>query len=148
DGSQGRASTSGGDHLDRMERGREGFGGAELAVMRDREAVRLIADALNQKHARRVALLDDRLRAPWREDLLAFLGQREGRNVRVAGRLRDLQRGAELALPTVDEDQVRATGERPIADALHLLAPLRGLEPLDPAAEHLLQHREVVRARR
>src|SRR5207245_10309315 len=122
---------SGADPLHRIERGREGFAGADLAVMRDREAVRLIADALNQKHARRVALLDDRLRAPWREDLVVFLRQREGRNVRVAGRLRDLQRGAELAVPTVAEARVRATGVRPMADALAPLAALVGLLALE-----------------
>src|SRR6266851_238277 len=35
-----------------------------------------------------------RLRAARREDLLALLGQREGRDVRVAGRLEHLERGA------------------------------------------------------
>src|SRR5450759_755290 len=104
----------------------------------------LVADALDKEHAGRAVLLDDRLRAPWREDLLLFLGQREGRDVRVARRLEHLEHRAELASTPVDEDEVGTARERAVPHHVGILAALGGLETLQPSPETVLQHREVV----
>src|SRR5450759_4059887 len=104
----------------------------------------LIANALDQEHAGRTALLDDRLRAPWREDLFLFLGQRESRDGRVSRGLEHLERRAELAATSVDEDEVGAARERAVPHHVGILAALGGLETLQPSTQDLLQHREVV----
>src|SRR6266849_9695092 len=132
--------------LDGVERRGKRLARTHLAVMRDRKSMRLVPDALHQEHSRRVPLLHDRLRAARREDLLALLGQREGRDVRVAGRLEDLERGAQLSFAAIDKDEVGAAREGAITDHVGLLATLRRLEPLQAPAQHLLQHGEVVRA--
>src|SRR6266700_3288739 len=132
------------DAFHRIERRGQGLARAHLAVVRDREAVRFVSDSLDEKHSRRVPLLDDRLRAVRREYLLALLGQRERRNVGVAGRLQHFERGAQLSLAAVDQDQVWPARERAVADDLSVLAPLCRLQALEPAPEALLQHREVI----
>src|SRR5467141_2723433 len=114
--------------------------------MGDREAMSLVADALYEEHAGRVVLLDDWLRASRREDLLALLGQRKGRNVGKSSRLEHLERRAQLTSATVDEDQVRPARERSVGHRIGFLPALRRLESLEPPPQHLLQHREVVGA--
>src|SRR5438093_8845338 len=115
--------------------------------MGDREAMRLVADALDQEHAWRVVLLHDRLRPARREDLLALLGQREGWDVGETRLLEHLQRCSKLALAAVDEDQVWTALERPVAGRGCILPAARGLESLQGALQHLLQHPEVVGSR-
>src|ERR1700674_2454101 len=115
--------------------------------MRDGKAMCLIPNPLDKEHPWRVFLLHDRVGAPLREDLLALLGQREGWYVRIARRLQDLERGAQLSLAAIDEDQVWPAGERAVADDVGLLATLRRLQSLEPAPQDLLQHREVVGSR-
>src|SRR3982074_466497 len=85
--SQQDALARGPDAFDGIERRRQRLTRADLAVMCDREAMGLVADALDQEHARRVALLHDGFRATRREDLLALLGQRKRRDVGIARRL-------------------------------------------------------------
>src|SRR5438309_179130 len=128
--SQERALARGSDPLDRIERRRQCLAGPHLAVVGDREAVRLIADPLDEKHPGRAALLDDRLRPAGRKDLLAFFGQGERGNVRVARGFHHLERRAQLALAAVDENEVGPAGEGPVPDDVRLLATLRGLEAL------------------
>src|SRR5207253_4252218 len=77
--SQERALARGTDPFDGVEWRSERLARPDLAVMGDRETVRLIANALDEEHARRVPLLHDRLGSARREDLLALLRQGEGR---------------------------------------------------------------------
>src|SRR5438552_2173126 len=146
--SQERAVARGADSLDRVERRGKRLPRPHLAVMRDRKSMRLVADTLDEKHPGRVSFLNNRLGAARREDLLALLCQREGWNVRVPRRLHHLESSAQLTFAAVDEDQVGPGRERPIAHDVRLLPPLRRLEPLQPSPQDLLQHREVVWARR
>src|SRR6266566_10115274 len=113
--------------------------------MGDREAMSLVANPLDEEHARRVVLLDDGLRATRREDLLALFGERESRNVGKPRRFEHLESRAQLAAPSVDEDEVWPARERAIAYHIGFLPALGRFEALEPAAQDLLQHREVVR---
>src|SRR5450759_1501347 len=105
--SQEDALARGPDALDRVQRGRQRLARPDLSMVGDGETMRLIADALDQEHAWRVALLDDWLCASRREDLLALLGERKRRDVSEARRLEHLERRAELAATSVDENEVR-----------------------------------------
>src|SRR5450759_2788245 len=145
--SQEDALARGPDALDRVQRRSQRLARPDLSMVGDGEAMRLVADALDQEHAWRVALLDDWLHASRCEDLLALLGKRKRRNVSEAGRLEHLERGAELAATSVDENEVRPAGERTVAHHVGVFSALRGLETLEPPPQDLLQHREVVWAR-
>src|SRR3979411_1807821 len=106
--------------------------------MGDREAMSLVADALYEEHAGRVVLLDDWLGSSRREDLLALLGQRKGRDVGKSGRLEHLEGRAQLTSAAVDEDQVRPARERTGAPRRGFLPAPRRLESLQPSPPHLL----------
>src|SRR6185437_4367183 len=90
---------------------------ASLTVVRDREAMRLIAHALQHPERRRAPRQSQRLTPPGNEDLLLALGQRDRGKPAESRGLERLARGAQLPLPSVDDDEV---GER-----LLLLQPAR-----------------------
>ena len=85
---------------------------AALPVERDREAVRLVADPLQQLQPGRVIRQQDRLRPAGNEDLLDPLGERDHRHPRQVELAHRGQRRRELALAAVDHDEVRRRGER------------------------------------
>ena len=84
-------------------------------VVGDREAVRLVAHALQELERRRVVGQDDRLRDARDEDLLDPLGQRHDRHAAREEPLQRLDPGAELALAAVDHDEARQCCERFVA---------------------------------
>ena len=100
------------------------------AVVGDREAVRLVADALQRAAApacRAAARIGSAVAG--QEDLLDALGQRDDGDAALAEALQRLQAGGELALAAVDDHEVRQRGERRVAlgvvgRALVLLLPL------------------------
>ena len=59
--------------------------GAHTLVVRDRETMCLVADALHEVHALRVARQDDRVRAVRQEELLSLLRERDDRDLQAAG---------------------------------------------------------------
>ena len=74
----------------------------------DGEAVRLVADALHQVERLRRARQDQRLSAmPRHEYLLVLLGQANRWHLGHAQLVQHLERGAELALAAVDDNQIR-----------------------------------------
>ena len=114
-------------------------------MVRDAEAVRLVAHALDEVQRRAVAVQQDGLRLPRQEDLLQPLGQAEDRHVKAR-----LQHGAarevQLFGAAVDQNQVRQVGKL----ALGRVAPRRlqlrplALGVLEPAGDDLVHGREVV----
>jgi hypothetical protein len=113
----------------------------QVAVVGDREAVRLVADPLHEVERRRRRRQDDRIGPAGHEELLALLGQPGDRDLVEAQLAQDGEIGRQLALAAVDEDQV---GQGP---AELLRAPLlAGLRPLEPAPQHLGVAGEVVLA--
>jgi hypothetical protein len=68
------------------------------------EAVGLVADVLEQAEGEGAAAQHDRVRAAGDVDLLLALGQRDDRRGRHLQRLEGGQRGAELALAAVDQE--------------------------------------------
>ena len=85
---------------------------APAAVMGDREAVRLVAHALQQLELRRVVAEEERLGIPRPEHLLDPLGQRDDRDAALAEALQHAQPGRELPWAAVDHDEVRQGRER------------------------------------
>ena len=113
------------------------------AVVGDREAMRLVADALQQlqlgggvvEHQRRAAAGD--------EDLLDPLGQRDHAHALLAKAAQHRQPGAQLALAAVDHDQVGERREARVVGGIvgrDLELPL----PLGIAPREHLRHRRVV----
>src|SRR5579872_2336217 len=143
--SQERTLSRRSDSFDGVERRRQRLARADLAMVRDGEAMRLVPNSLDEEHAGRVPLLDDGLGATRSEDLLALLGERERRDVGETGGFELLESRAQLAPSAVDEDQVGPARERAVADDIGVLTPLCRLEAFQAAPQHLLQHREVVR---
>ena len=91
-------------------------GVAAGAVVGDREAVRLVADALEQLQLRRVVGEHAAGRAtPGQEDLLDALGQRDDDDAALAEVRQRLDAGGELALAAVDDDHVGQRGEARVA---------------------------------
>ena len=88
---------------------------------RDREAVRLVADPLQELQAGGVLRQHDRLRPARDEDLLDPLRERDHRDARQVVALHRRERRRELALAAVDHDEVRRRAER--------LVPLLGRRP-------------------
>ena len=116
---------------------------AQVAVVRDREPVRLVAQPLDEEQRRRRRGQDDRHRVVGEEQLLALLRQADDRQVVEAQLVEHLLGGVHLAPAAVDDHEV---GHRP---ATLLLDPLLArLRPVEPAPQHLLVAREVVRALR
>ena len=103
---------------DDIETGAQRRLGPAGAVPGDGEAVGLVADPLDQEERGRIAGQDDRIGLVRPEQLLVALGQAEDGNVGQPRLHQHRVGGAELALPTVDEQQV---GER--REALLGLAP-------------------------
>src|SRR3989449_1297892 len=130
--SQERTLARGTDPFYGVKRRRQRLASPDLAVMGDRETVRLVADALDEEHARRVPLLHDRLGSAGGEDLLSLLRPREGRDGRVAGGLHHLEGRAQLALAAVDQDEVGPAGERMGSPNVRLLRPAGRTEALEP----------------
>ena len=79
---------------------------AHLAVVGDGEAVRLVAQPLQQVERARGGGQDDRLALPGQEELLALLGQAGQGQVVQAELVEDLAGRADLALAAVDDDEV------------------------------------------
>src|SRR4029079_12922808 len=98
---------------------------------RNREAVRLVADALQKQQGRRVARQGNRVALAALEDQLLLLGQPDGHEIRQAQRLERLVGGLELSLAAVDDDQIRKW------TAVLEHAPVAALD-------HLLHRREIV----
>ena len=92
--------------------------GAQVAVVGDGEAMRLVAESLDEVEGRRGRRQEDRFGRAWQEQLLAFLGEPGQRQVVEAELVEDRLGGAHLALAAVDDDEV---GHRPAA---RLLDPL------------------------
>ena len=130
---------------------------AQLAVVRNAEAVRLIADALDQVQRGRLAVQQDALLPVRQEDLLQPLRQAEDRDVVAHGQHR-LARKAQLLRAAVDEDEVRQVGKarqrrRALRQRAVRIQPSLCDQrlPLLPRArqasgEHLVHGGEVVRA--
>ena len=88
---------------DRLHRAR-----APLApVVAERDAVRLVADALEELERGARAVEHDRRREPGHEDLLLALRERDDRDARQVELLHRGQRRGELPLSAVDDDEVR-----------------------------------------
>ena len=83
-----------------------------LAVEGDREAVRLVADALQQAQRRALGRAGDGVDRVAGEDQLLLLGQADGDEPLEAERAQRLVGRRELALAAVDDDQI---GQRPAA---------------------------------
>ena len=97
---------------------------------RDREAMRLVANALQQPQRGAMRVERERLDAVAREDQLFFLRQADRDQVRQTDRLERRIRGVQLALAAVDHDQI---GKRSAV-----------LEHLRVAPAHDLLHRRKV----
>ena len=80
---------------------------AQLAMIGDGEAVRLVANALDEVERLAVARQDDRLTLALLEDELELLGEADDGHIFVAARPADnLERRRELPLAAVDDDEV------------------------------------------
>src|SRR5439155_6910214 len=114
---------------------------AEVAVVRDREAMGLVAKALDEVQGLRRRRQEDRLGDSRKDQLLALLRESGERQVVEAELVEDLLRGVHLGAAAVDDHEVR-----------HLPAALLGRAlvatggQLEPAPEHLLVRGDVVRA--
>ena len=84
---------------------------AQLAVVRDREPVRLVPHLLQQVERLGVARDAHRIRAARHVDLLEPLGQADDADVLEAELLEHPHRDVELALAAVDHQQVRRVRE-------------------------------------
>src|SRR2546427_4261 len=105
----------------------------ELLVVGDREAVRLVPDALERVERGRRRIEDERVQAVGLVHLLGLFREPDGRDVIEPEILEHLERDVELAAATVDQDEI---GQH---------APL--LERLREASrEHLAHRGEVVGA--
>src|ERR1700760_398916 len=118
---------------------------ATRAVMRDREAVRLVAYALQQLQLRGRVVEHERRAAPGDEQLLDPLRQRDDRDAALAKAGPRTEPGRELALAAVDYDYVRQRCEarvirRIVRREVGLALPLG-----EAAREHLGHRREIVR---
>ena len=100
-----------------------------LPVKRDREPVRLVADALQQLEPRVVPIEQDRLRAAGNEHLLLPFRERDDGDARQARRRLDrLERRRQLPLAAVDHDEVRHCREALVV-AARLGAVAQAREP-------------------
>ena len=120
---------------------RTGSLGPQVAVIGDREAMGLVAQALDQVQRGRRRRQQDRVGATGQEQLLAFLGQAGQRDIVEAELGEDLGRGADLALAAVDDHQVG----QPPAELLGTALLGRRCPPEAPP-EDLLVAGEVVGA--
>src|SRR6185503_6336783 len=93
---------------------------ALAAVELDREAVRLVADTLEELQLDRVVRQSQRLAAAWDEDLLDPLGEAHNGHAEVAELAQHREPGRQLAAAAVDDDQ---RGER--REALVVLLVVR-----------------------
>src|SRR5205085_10281216 len=91
---------------DLVQAGDDGPFPPHVAVVRNGEAVRLVAQPLHQEKGLRGARQDDRVRAAGQKQLLVLLGQRRYWLVCDAQLPQRLQRRAELALTAIHDDQV------------------------------------------
>ena len=117
--------------------------GPQLAVVRDREPVGLVAHLLEQVQRLGVARDADRVGAAGPVDLLEALGQARHPDVLEPELLEHPHRDAELPLAAVDQQQVRRVRE-PLARARALVALVE--VAAEAAGEHLFHRREVVLA--
>ncbi len=115
--------------------------GPHLAVVGDREAMRLVAQSLDEVERRRRGRQHDRLGPAGQEELLALLGQAGQRQVVQPELVEDLPGGADLARAAVDDDEV---GQRASAAPRPPSSPVRARP--EAAPEDLLVAGEVVRA--
>ena len=96
------------DADDVIEHGDEVALAAQFAMKGDRKAVRLVADALDELEGLAAARQLDRLRVPLGKDELELLCETDDRYVLVPCLISDdLERGGELSLPAVDDDEIR-----------------------------------------
>ena len=107
----------------------------------DREPVRLVAQALDEVQGARRRRQQDRVARAGQEQLLALLGQPDERQVVQAELVEDGLGRRDLALPAVDDHEVRELPAQLLGAAL-----VAGLRPAEAAQEHLLVAGEVVRA--
>src|SRR4029453_14137048 len=111
---------------------------------RDREAMGLVADPLQQSQRVRSLLEHDRFAPTGHEYLLDSLGQANHRDAPLGERLERPKPGRELALATVDHDQNRQRGEAP--GGVRLVRRDVGLLHIAPEApaEDLLHRGEII----
>ena len=112
-------------------------------MKRDREPVRLVADALQELQPGVVPIEQDRLRTTGNEYLLLTLRERDDGNARKARcRLDRLERRRQLPLAAVDHDEVRHCGEALVeAAGIEAVAEAR-----EPTRDDLPHRGEVVLA--
>ena len=115
--------------------------GAHLAVVRDREAVGLVAESLDEIERLRRRGQDDRVAATGQEQLLALLRRSRERQVVEAELVEHRAGGADLALAAVDDDEV---GQAPAELLGAALVRAQGSPEATP--QDLLVAREVVLA--
>ena len=114
------------------------------AVVGDREAVRLVADALQQLQLGGRVVEHERRAAAGQEDLLDPLGQRDDRDAALAKAVQRAEAGRQLTLAAVDHDQVRQRGEARVVGGV-VRGDVRLALPLGEApAQHLGHRGEVV----
>ena len=80
---------------------------AQLAMVGDGEAVRLIADALDEVERLAVARQHDRVALALAEHELELLGEADDGDVRMTRAPDDLKRRGELPLAAVDDNEIR-----------------------------------------
>ena len=128
------------DTLEVVEDGAERARVTALAVEADREPVRLVAHPLEELEPRRVRIEHHRLRAPGQEHLLDPLRERDHRHPRQVEGLHRGERGGELPLPAVHDDEVGRGRE----GLVPLVARAVVGEPSEPPRDDLRHRREVV----
>src|SRR5690606_35028296 len=119
---------------------------ALLPLETDREAVRLVADALDEEERLAVARQDDRERLPGQPHLFESLGDAGDRDVADAELAQHGGSGVDLRLAAVDEDEAGSVREALAAGALLLVGGggLVLIEAGEPASQHLRDRLEVV----
>ena len=116
---------------------------AANAVVGDRKAVGLVADALEQLQLRRGVVEHERRWPPGLKHLLDALGQRDDRDPALAQRAQRPQAGRELSGAAVDHDEAGQRGEARVISRV-VRGDVRLALPLGVAALEHLGHRGVV----
>ena len=101
-----RLAPLGADARDMVEHGDEVALAAQFTVVCDGEAVRLVANALDEVERLAAARQDHGIGTALGEDVLELLGKPDDGHGQVACATNDFQRGRKLSLAAVDDDEV------------------------------------------